>query len=63
MNSTIIHDPTFPHGGKYGYILGCSGSRPVNRRAIAAVRLRLGLAPNPAPVNIAGAFDLHQEVT
>lgn len=26
MNAQIILDPDFPHGDKYGYILGCSGS-------------------------------------
>lgn len=37
-------------------------ARQANRRAVAAVRLRLGLAPNPAPVNATGAFLSHQEV-
>lgn len=26
MSSKIIHDPTFQHGSKYGYILGCHSS-------------------------------------
>lgn len=43
--------------------LNCERARPVDRRSVAAIRLRLGLAPNPAPVNIAGASSLHQEVT
>lgn len=48
MNSTIIHDPTFPHGGKYGYILGCTGShcpakvacRDVHRRYVGDFAFR-----------------------
>lgn len=37
--------------------------RTVNRRAVAAVRLRLGLTPNPAPANDAGASSLPKEAT
>lgn len=37
--------------------------RTVNRRAVAAVRLRLGLTPNPAPVNTTGASSLPKEAT
>lgn len=37
MNASIIHDPAFQHGSKYGYILGCRGAHcpaPMNCRTV-----------------------------
>lgn len=36
-------------------------ARKANRRAIAAVRLRLGLAPNPAPATTTGASSIQED--